>query len=144
MGVTFAEEPGLLFDRLVEAVPEGGEPVGLELGLDVPVDVVEDLLHVLDGLVYGLLLGHDLLLPAAAQDACLFDQLHHLLLLSRAGHHLLLALAVLQHELAGSGLHLEVGGGPLLLLLVGVVVVLDHQVNVAVDVVDQLLAVVEV
>ena len=109
---------------------EGCEPIGLQFLFDVRVDVVKHFLHVFNGLVDRLLLGHHLLLPPSSHQGGLLDQPHHFLLLLAARDYLLLALGILQNELARADLHLVARCWHLLaFFLVRVVVVLDEQVD---------------
>ena len=92
------------------------------------IDIIEHSLHILNGLVNSLLLRHHLLLPSSAHERGLFDHAHHLLLLV-TGDDLLLAVRVLQDELARRGLDLVVGGACLFALFVVRVVIAPDESN---------------
>lgn len=118
---------------------EMGEPIRLQFLLDMPIDIVKHLLHILNGLVNGLLLSYHLFLPTSTHQRGLLDQSHHLVLLFTGCHYLLLAVRVLQYELRRRDLHLIVGCCLLPLLLIGVVVILDEQVDTAFQINHQIL-----
>lgn len=109
---------------------KGCEPIRLQFLFDMSVDVVQHLFYVLNGLVDRLLLRHHFLLPASTHQGSLLNQPHHFLLLLATRYNLLLALRVLEDELAGANLHFVAGGRHFLaFLFIRVVVVFYEQVD---------------
>lgn len=97
------------------------------------IDIIEHFFHIFNGLVNGLLLRHHLLLPSSAHERGLFYHAHHLLLLVTSDD-LLLAVGVLEHELAGRGLDFVVGSACLFaLFVVGVVIASDESNELPVE-----------
>ena len=139
---TFAVEARLFFDRFIETIPKVSKPFGLQFHLQVPIHIVQDLLNILNGIINSLLFLYNFLLPTGPHQTSLFNHLHNFLLLFRL--YLLLLIIILQIELTRISLDLKINRLLLFVVLIGVVVILNHQVDITIQVAHQFVTIIQI